>query len=145
MWSLIKRFIADDEKGSSLVEFALAGVFVAWSLITLIDVASALNNFTKLSNGMRAGQQYALKYPSDNSGIAQAIASASTLPSNDVSVTTSESCEWGGVSGSCNGSGTGEFAKYLSITASYSMSGRYVYTNSFYPQTLTKTIAVRVQ
>lgn len=126
------------------MEFSLVGMFVAFSLLTLVDMGAALNSSSKLESGMRAGGQYALKYPNDGNGIAQAIAQASNFSFHDVTVATSQFCEWNGVSGSCN-VGTGSFAKYISITASYSMSGKYIYSGPFYPATLSKNIAVRIQ
>jgi Flp pilus assembly protein TadG len=144
MLNLSKRFGADQD-GSTVVEFALVGTFVAVCLVALIDLAAAINSFTKLSSGMRAGSQYALSYPDDSDGIKQAIASASSLPASDVTVTTSQFCELNGVSGSCAAGGGSGFAKYLSISATYSMQGRYIYALAAYPQSLSKSIAVRIQ
>jgi Flp pilus assembly protein TadG len=144
MLNLYKRF-GDDQKGSTVVEFALVGTFVAVCLVSLIDLATAINSFTKLSSGMRAGSQYALSYPSDDTGIRQAIASASSLPASDMTVTTSQFCEVNNVGSSCTPGGGSGFAKYISITATYSMDGRYIYNLAGYPQSLSKNIAVRIQ
>ncbi|MES2907174.1 MAG: hypothetical protein V4691_09180 [Pseudomonadota bacterium] len=143
MRKLWARFSADQE-GGSVVEFAFVGTFIAVCLIALIDIGGAINSFSKLSSGMRAGSQYALRYPDDNSGIAQAVASASNLPAADITVATSQFCEWNGVSGSCS-AGSGSFAKYMSLTASYSMSGRYIYANAVYPAALSKNIVMRIK
>lgn len=133
-----------DEEGSVIVEFALMGTFVAFSLITLIDIATAVNTSSKLGGGLRAGSQYAVRYPNDSSGIAQTVASASGLESDALSVTSSQFCEWAGVAGPCN-MGTGAFAKYVTVSLAYSMSGKYVYTSPFYPSSLAKSVTMRIQ
>lgn len=143
---LWRKFITDQEGGPA-IEFALVGGFIAVCLPAILDLTALINSNLKLSNGMRAGAQYALKYSSDNTGIAQAIASASNLSAEDLTVSTSQFCECNGSSNSCSVNCTGGFqlAKYVNVTATYNISYQYNYEAMPYPLTLSKTTAVRIQ
>lgn len=143
---MFRRFI-EDENGGPAIEFAMVASLIAICLPAMIDMATLINEKMKISGGMRAGEQYALKYPTDSTGIAQAIASASNLSSSSITVTTSEFCECSGVSNICSSSCSYgvQLAKYLTITVNYDISSLYNYSVPFYPQSISKTMMVRTQ
>lgn len=137
-----------DESGGPAIEFAVVATFVAIALPALFDVASIIDTRMKLAAGMRAGTQFAVKYPSDEAGIAQAIASASGLPSDGVQVDVTQFCECSGLANSCDTtcSQNQSPAHYATIDATYALETNYTYYG-FYdnPAPINKSLTVRTQ
>lgn len=146
MRALFKQFILD-ENGGPAIEAAVVCLFIATAMPAMIDISTLINGQMKLAGGIRAGEQYALKYPTDTTGITTAVTSGSNLSASDVTVTMTQFCECSGISSPCGGScGAGVSpATYDSITAIYNISSKYNYNASLYPSTISKTIVVRVQ
>lgn len=143
----LRRF-RNDSQGVVTVEFALITVSALVFLPLIWDLASVISSSMSLSGSMRAGMQYAMSLPSDSTGIANVIQTASGFPSNSVTVTVSQSCECSGSVVTCGGtcSGGGQQAKYETITAQYSVPTMLPYTN--YPSSafpISRTVSVRIQ
>lgn len=146
MRAILIRFLRD-ENGGPAIEFALMGSLIAVCVPVMIDMAALLNAHINLSAGIRAGEQYALKYSTDEAGITQAINGASGLSSESTTVTTSEFCECEGVSHVCSDHcdyGV-TLEKYLTINADYTIADQYNFNIDTYPQTLSRSITVRTQ
>ena len=146
MLKLLKKF-AGDESGGPAVEFALVGVFLALMMPSLVDVATMVDGAMRLSIGMRAAEQFALKYPNDTSGITTAATQASGISSNLISITSPQFCECDGASSVCSNScGAGAVkATYVNLTVTYAISSKYTTQGALlFPSTLSKNIKIRV-
>jgi Flp pilus assembly protein TadG len=118
----INKFIRAQD-GAATVEFAMAMVSFIFLIPVTIDIATVIHKSIILSSGVRAGVQYAITSPDDNSGITQVIRTASGLPSSDVSVTVTQFCQCAGVSSTCGSicSSGAVASTYDTITASYAV------------------------
>lgn len=136
-----------DENGGPAIEFALMATLIALSVPVMIDMATLIDTHSKLSSGIRAGEQYALKYPEDEAGIGEAVIGAGDLSDDNTTVTAQQFCECNGIAHSCatNCGGGVTLSKYTSITVDYDMSGQYNYNPEIYPPSISKTIAIRTQ
>ncbi len=145
MVRFLKRF-AKEEDGGPAVEFAIVGAFLAVSIPAMLDLATLINSNVKLLNGMRAASQYAVKYPTNSTGIASALSNASGIPTQSLTVTTSQFCECAGITTSCASSCSAgvQMGVFDKVTAVYDMTAQYNYRQLF-PQTITKDITVRTQ
>ena len=146
MNNLLKKFIAD-EGGGPAVEFALVGVFLALMMPSLVDVATMVDGAMRLSIGMRAAEQFALKYPANTSGITTAATQASGISSDLISISSPQFCECDGASSSCNNScGAGATkATFVNLTVTYTISSKYTTHGALlFPSALSKNIKIRV-
>lgn len=108
-----------DRGGVAAVEFAIIGSVVTVILFGVFDLSSAALRRMELAQAVRAGGEYALHFPSDVTGIQNAITN-SISSSWNASVTTSVSCgctvssNW-----QCNGTVPTGCASpyYVSVTA----------------------------
>ncbi len=133
--------------GSATVEFALIATSVIAVLPLIWDIANVTNGSMALNGGLRAGMQYALTSPSDSAGIAQVTQTASGF-SSGVSTTSPQTCTCSGQSVACGSTcaGGGTPAKYVTITASYSVPTLLPYTgfpSNAFP--ISSSVVVRVQ
>jgi Flp pilus assembly protein TadG len=141
------RFIKN-QTGATTVEFALVAVSFIFLIPVAVDIATVINKSITLSSSVRAGIQYAINNPNDNSGITQVIKTASGFPSTDVSVTVTQFCQCSGVSSTCGSvCSSGAMANtYDTITANYSVPIILPYAN--YPNNsydITKSASVQVK
>lgn len=94
------RFGTGCQRGTVATEFALVMPFLLFALVVVVDLAMAWWIAGQLSNGARAGVQYALTNSSDSSGIEAAVRQAgiraSVTSSPSFSVNSRRFCECAG-------------------------------------------------
>ena len=127
--------------GSLSVEMALFGGMLSLFIIPVVDLGMVLSRSLKLDGALRAGVQYALKYPTDTAGIQGAVTGASGL--SNVSASVSTFCECNGAALSCNGTCAGTLATYRTITASHSSALLLTYPGLANPFVINRSISVR--
>lgn len=137
-----------DQSGAAAIEFALVAVSFVLLIPLTIDIATVVNKSIILSSSVRAGVQYAIAHPDDNSGITQVVRTASGLPSSEVSVTITQTCGCAGTSSTCGTVCTsGAMAStYDTIAANYAVPIILPYDN--YPTnsyTISKSATVQVK
>lgn len=137
-----------DQNGSAAVEFALVAVSFVFLIPLAMDIATVTNKSITLSSSVRAGVQYAIAHPDDNTGITQVVKTASGFPASDVSVSISQFCQCGSVSSTCGSvCASGAVANtYETIAANYAVPIILPYDN--YPNnsyTVTKSATVQVK
>lgn len=137
-----------NQNGSAAVEFALVAVSFVLLIPLTVDTATVINKSVILSSSIRAGVQYAITYPDDNSGITQVVKTASGFPASDVSVSISQFCQCAGVSSTCGSvCASGAVAStYNTITANYAVPIILPYDN--YPTNsynISKSATVQVK
>lgn len=135
----------DNEEGAVAVEAAFFLLGFSMMTISLVDYASITTSSVELSNALRVGQQYALSYSGNPTGVADAIKNGSTLPSGDISATVSLSCECAGLSSACNASCSTNMAQFITMNVSYSVPLSLSYPGLSNPFPLSKTLTVRTQ
>jgi Flp pilus assembly protein TadG len=141
MHSMLGRLFRD-QRGISALEFAIIGTLMAGSIAAAVDLGDAAQQRIQLQQGVRAGGAYALQYPTDTTGITNAIKNA--LPSSwqaaaTISTPTTSCGCWDGstltASASCSCSGSNSLEKFmtLSVSTPYSpiMSGITTNTASY--------------
>lgn len=73
MHTVSGRFVSD-ERGATLVEFALVAPVVILILVACLDFARALNAYVTVANASREGARYATLHPAaDNAAIRSAV------------------------------------------------------------------------
>ena len=89
------------QEGTIAAEFALAAPVLLLLVSGMVDLGLALDQSSSLSNAARAGAQYAVRFPSDTSGITQVVAKAMNADPSDLTVNANLTCECpgGGVVG----------------------------------------------
>ncbi len=147
MGIIFNRFIRN-QTGATTVEFALVAVSFILLLPITVDIATVINKSVILSSSVRAGIQYAISNPNDNSGITQVIQTASGFPNGTVSVNVTQFCLCSTVSSTCGSiCSSGAVANtYDTITANYSVPIILPYAN--YPNNsydITKSATVQVK
>ncbi len=65
------------ETGAAAVEFAITAPILVFMMIAVADYGGIVSDATKLNMAARAAAQYAVRYPSDASGI-RAVGNAAT-------------------------------------------------------------------
>lgn len=139
------RRCRDDQEGAVAVEAALFLLGFSMMTVALVDFATITTSSVELSNALRVGQQYALSYSGNPTGITDAIKNGSTLPSADINATASLSCECAGVSSACNASCGTNMAQFITMNISYSVPLSLSYPGLSNPFPLSKTLTVRTQ
>jgi|GEM_PF-1291333 len=144
---IFNRFLRN-QKGAAAVEFALVAVSFVFLIPVAVDIATVINKSIILSSSVRAGVQYAISYPDDNTGITNVVRTASGFPAADVSVSITQFCQCAGASSSCGSiCSSGAVANtYNTITASYAVPIILPYDN--YPTnsyTISKSATVQVK
>lgn len=143
------RPLAKSEEGSAVIEMAEIGILLAILLPAFIDLVMILDTRVRLAGALRAGEQYAMRFPDDNNGIQNAVKNANDLNQSYLSVSTSQFCECAGASATCGVtcSGGGQPAKFVSIAASYNLATNFTYAPliTVNPVPLSSQIDVRVQ
>jgi Flp pilus assembly protein TadG len=115
-----------DERGQSLVEFALCALLLLMMLFVIIEFGRMFLLYTTVSNAARAGVRYAMVYGSDSSSpsgpanddaaviqVVKNFASVGGLNSSNLTVHVYYYSS-GGVSPNCNNPGC-----WVKVTASY--------------------------
>lgn len=136
-----------DCTGTSTVEMALIATSVIILAPILFDLFSVVSDAMSLDGSLRAGVQLALVQPSNTSGIAQTIQTASGFPASSVTVQTSQFCECSAVSADCTAtcSDNSNPYKYMTITAGYSVPTTLSYTGHTNAFPISRSITVRIQ
>lgn len=141
--------LAKDERGSAVMEMAEIGTLLAILLPAFIDLVMILDTRVRLAGAVRAGEQYAMRFPDDSTGIQNAVLNANDLNQSQLTVTTSQFCECAGASAACGQActGGGQPAKFVSISASYNLATNFTYAPliTVNPVPLSSQIDVRVQ
>ena len=108
------------EDGTVAVEFAVAAPVLLILLSGMVDLGLALDQSSSLSNAARAGAQYAIRFPSDTSGITQVVAKAMNADPSDLTVNANLSCECpGGSAVACTDVCSGASPKsYMTVSVS---------------------------
>jgi Flp pilus assembly protein TadG len=99
--------LARDRRGVSALEFALVAGILATILLGVWDLGNAAQQQIRMQEALRAAAQYALSFPTDSTGIRNAVTAA--LPSGwtNVSVSTpTSSCSCWSASGGTTTSST---------------------------------------
>jgi len=108
------------QRGSSLVEFALAAPVLLLLLAGVLNYAMALRVAIAVSDAARAGAQYGSLTPANATDLAGMSAAArnSAPELTGMTVTPSKICKCGGASASCSATcGSGPLDVYAQVTA----------------------------
>lgn len=117
-----------DRRGVSALELALLGPMLAFTLLATLDLGGALQQSLLLQQAVRAGALYAVQWPTDTTGITNAISAALPYGMSATVDTPTTSCTcWssgGGVVGDTCGTTcpSGSAQSYLTLTASKTYS-----------------------
>jgi len=87
------RALGADERGVFMIEHALIMPFLLLLLSGAIDLGYALNQSSSLNNAARAGAQYAMRYPTDTTGIQDVVTKAVSYDPTSLTISSSLSCE----------------------------------------------------
>lgn len=135
----------ENQEGAVAVEAAFFLLGFSMITVALVDYATITTSSVELSNALRVGQQYALSYSGNTTGIANAIKNGSTLPADDVSATATLSCECAGLSSACNAACSPSMAQFITMNVSYSVPLSLSYPGLSNPFPISKTLTVRTQ
>lgn len=86
------RRLADDTRGVTAVEFALALPILLLFVLGLSEMGLAVNEKMRLQSAARSGAQFALAAPTDTAGIIGAVEQASGLVAADIQVAVTTFC-----------------------------------------------------
>ncbi len=118
------RALGPDERGVFMIEHALIMPFLLLLLSGAIDLGYALNQSSSLNNAARAGAQYAMRFPTDTSGIQDVVTKAVSYNPTSLTITSSLSCECSNgtvVACTANCSGTAPYS-YVTVSVSKTYS-----------------------
>jgi Flp pilus assembly protein TadG len=87
------RRMVPDERGGVIVEFAIGVPVLLLLLSGAIDLGLALDQSSSLRSAARAGAQYAMRFPSDSTGISSAVKNSVTFDPTTLTVASSAFCE----------------------------------------------------
>ena len=87
------RSLGRCRRGAIAVEFALIAPVLAALVVGMFEYFGATHQAMQLASAARAGAEYALSYPSDSTGIEQAIQGSGQLATAGLSITVSQVCE----------------------------------------------------
>lgn len=114
------RKLRASERGTLSVELALSTLFLLPMLTGLLHYGGVIHQTMQLRQAARAGVEYAMTYPSDTTGITQAVTTSSAMNTTGVVVTVNQFCECpDGTSISCTASTCASGAKvdgFLRVT-----------------------------
>jgi Flp pilus assembly protein TadG len=133
--------------GSAAVSTALIAPILILMMCGVVDLGRATYNATSLTGAVRAGAQYALRFPNDNNGIKQAVQSASTL-SGTVVDDPVQFCECpNGTSSSCTTSicGAEPLRRFVRVSATSAFSRIMPSSSIVVPSNLSAKAVVRRQ
>ncbi len=95
------------ERGAIAVELGVIMSVLTVLVIGLLEYAQAIHQHILLEQAARAGAEYALRFPTDTSGIQMAVAGAGTANADTLTVTSAQYCECpDGSSADCSNSCT---------------------------------------
>jgi Flp pilus assembly protein TadG len=129
-----RRRLLRDQRGMSALEFALAALVLVPMIMAAADLGYMAEQQIQLQQALRAGGQYAMSFPTDITGIKNAVVNA--LPSNWTNITVgtpSDSCVcWNsGSISSCDSSGSctsGQVERFMTIPAASPYSSTFINT-----------------
>lgn len=136
-----------DRRGSAAIEFALIVPVLLLFVGGLVDFGRAFYYQTELSQALRSGMQYALKAPTDNTGIVSVIGQSTSLPITVGNPATFYQC-YDGSNVSCTATCTipGGMRAYVRLDASYSYVALFGTMGGLIPASpLHDTLIVRTQ
>ncbi len=87
------RKLRASERGNLSDEHALPTLFLLPMLTGLLHYGGLLHQTMQLRQAARAGVEYAMTYPSDTTGITQAVTTSSAMSSTGVVVAVNQFCE----------------------------------------------------
>lgn len=87
------RKLRASERGNLSVELALSTLFLLPMLTGLLHYGGVIHQTMQLRQAARAGVEYAMTYPSDTTGIQQAVTTSSAMNSTGIVVTVNQFCE----------------------------------------------------
>ncbi|MGH2491356.1 MAG: TadE/TadG family type IV pilus assembly protein [Candidatus Limnocylindria bacterium] len=79
MHTILGRFVSD-ERGTTVVEFALVAPVVILILVSCVDFARALNAYVTLANASREGARYATLHPAADDAAIRLAVKARAIP-----------------------------------------------------------------
>jgi hypothetical protein len=135
----------DNQEGVVAIEAAFFMLGFSMMTIALIDYATITTSSVELSNALRIGQQYALSYSGNTTGVTDAIKNGTTLDASSVTASASLSCECAGLTSACNASCSTNMAQFITMNVSYSVPLSLTYPGLSNPFPLSKTLTVRTQ
>jgi len=92
-WLRTARDLAECERGVALVELAFIASILTVLAVGTFEYASAIHQTVQLQQAARVGAEFAIKYPSDETGILNAITGATGNNSDNMSITVTPFCE----------------------------------------------------
>jgi len=112
-----------DERGGVIVEFAFGVPLLLLLLSGAIDLGLALDQSSALRSAARSGAQYAMRFPSDSSGISDAVKKSVTFEAASLTVSSNTFCECpnGGNANSCAKSDCGGNTPHTFVKVNVSM------------------------
>ena len=81
------------EEGSITVEMAAIASFLTVAAVGLFQFGAMMHQSVQLQQAARAGVEYAMKFPSDVSGIEQAVTQAAHLDPTGLAISVAQFCE----------------------------------------------------
>ena len=76
----LARLFAADDRGTTLVEFALVAPVLILTLVACLDFARAMNAYVTIENASREGARYAAVHPTSDPAAIQAAVAARVVP-----------------------------------------------------------------
>jgi Flp pilus assembly protein TadG len=140
-----------NEKGTAAIEFGLVGTMLSLLLLGVIDFGMGYWEKIQVGNAARAGAEYAIFNGWNQSGIATAVTSATSL--NSIAATPAPTQSYGCPSASagittaafgasCTGGGTA--GTYVTVNANASYTTLFTYPGVTNPLALTVSVTVRI-
>ena len=146
VFSLFRRFFIDNKHGAISVELALIASAVFLSALPLTDIITRVYNSQQLASAVRASMQYAMTNPDDSAGIESvAQSNAGSLDTDEMTVTTTETCECNGITQTCGDSCAYGEQTYLTVSATYNQTLIMDYPAYGNEVPITRELSVRIE
>jgi Flp pilus assembly protein TadG len=140
-----------DDKGTAAIEFGMVGTVLALLALGLMDFGMGYWEKIQVGNAARAGGEYAIYHGYVQSGIANAVTSATSLSSIAATPAPTQSCgcpsaSAGVTSATCGASctGGGTAGSYVTVSAQASYTPIFPISGFTSAVTLTASTIVRV-
>jgi Flp pilus assembly protein TadG len=144
----LKYNLADfvrDEEGAALAELGLVTSLMIVLMPAFLELADIIAIRQRMAGALRAGEQYAMRYPDDEAGIESAIA-ANPVGDGTMDINSEQACECAGLTSLCGQSCSGGSwpSRYVNISVSYTVSDTYDFV-PYAPETYTRQVSVRIE